>query len=152
MGNGAVLLDPSRVGEEGHVWALVVACTELRPSCLSWESPPHEGWAPLLHGTSWLDPANRLWCGQECTESASTLSREVTQGKSLTSLGHISQPAKWGDPRSLSSQNPPANAGDAGHAGSTPGSGGSPGEGNGNPFQYSFRGNSMDRGAWWATG
>ena len=26
-----------------------------------------------------------------------------------------------------------------------------PGEGNGNPFQYSFRDNLMDRGAWWAT-
>ena len=27
----------------------------------------------------------------------------------------------------------------------------SPGEGNGNPFQYSFQGNPMDRGAWWST-
>ena len=26
-----------------------------------------------------------------------------------------------------------------------------PGEGNGNPLQYSCLGNSMDRGAWWAT-
>ena len=26
-----------------------------------------------------------------------------------------------------------------------------PGEGNGNPLQYSCRGNPMDRGAWWAT-
>ena len=26
-----------------------------------------------------------------------------------------------------------------------------PGEGNGNPFQYAYLGNSMDRGAWWAT-
>ena len=25
------------------------------------------------------------------------------------------------------------------------------GEGNGNPVQYSFLGNPMDRGAWWAT-
>ena len=24
-----------------------------------------------------------------------------------------------------------------------------PGEGNGNPLQYSFLGNPMDRGAWW---
>ena len=32
-----------------------------------------------------------------------------------------------------------------------PGSGRSPGEGNGNPLQYSCLGNSMDRGAWWAT-
>ena len=27
----------------------------------------------------------------------------------------------------------------------------SPGEGNGNPLQYSYLGNPMDRGAWWAT-
>ena len=43
---------------------------------------------------------------------------------------------------------PPASAGDA-H--SIPGSGRSPGVGNGNPLLYSFLGNSMDRGAWWAT-
>ena len=33
-----------------------------------------------------------------------------------------------------------------------PGSGRSPGEGNGNLLQYSCLENSMDRGAWWATG
>ena len=38
----------------------------------------------------------------------------------------------------------PANAG---HPSSIPGSGRSPGEGNGNPLQYSFLGNLMDRGA-----
>ena len=32
-----------------------------------------------------------------------------------------------------------------------PGSGRSPGEGNGNPFQYSYLVNPMDRGVWWAT-
>ena len=32
-----------------------------------------------------------------------------------------------------------------------PGSGRSTGEGNGNPLQYSYLGNPMDRGAWWAT-
>ena len=35
--------------------------------------------------------------------------------------------------------------------GLTPGSGSSPGKGNGNPFQYSCLGNSMDRGSWQAT-
>ena len=48
-------------------------------------------------------------------------------------------------------KNPPASAGYTGDAGSIPGSGRSPGEGNGNPLQYSCLGNSMDRGAWWAT-
>ena len=39
----------------------------------------------------------------------------------------------------------------AGEAVSIPGSGRSPGEGNGNPLQYSWLENSMDRGAWQAT-
>ena len=39
----------------------------------------------------------------------------------------------------------------AGDLGSIPGSGRSPGEGNGNPLQYSYLENSMDRGAGWAT-
>ena len=42
-------------------------------------------------------------------------------------------------------KNPPANAGDSG---SISGSRRSPGEGNSNPLQYSYLGNSMDRGAW----
>ena len=42
-------------------------------------------------------------------------------------------------------KNPPANAR---HTGSIPESGRSPGEGNGNPLQYSYLGNPMDREAW----
>ena len=42
-------------------------------------------------------------------------------------------------------KNPPASAGDRG---SIPGPGRSPEVGNGNPFQYSWLGNSMDKGAW----
>ena len=41
-------------------------------------------------------------------------------------------------------KNPPASAGDMG---SIPGSGRSPREGNGNPLQYSYLGNPMDREA-----
>ena len=48
-------------------------------------------------------------------------------------------------------KNLPANAGDAGDASLIPGSGRSPGEENGNPLQYPFLENPMDRGAWWAT-
>ena len=47
-------------------------------------------------------------------------------------------------------KNLPANAGDIKDMGLMPKSGRSPGEGNGNPFQYSCLGNSMNRGAWWA--
>ena len=39
----------------------------------------------------------------------------------------------------------------AGDVGLIPGVGRPPGEGNDNPLQYSCLGNSMDRGAWWAT-
>ena len=39
----------------------------------------------------------------------------------------------------------------AGGPGSIPVSGRYPGEGNGNPLQYSYLENSMDRGAWQAT-
>ena len=45
-------------------------------------------------------------------------------------------------------KNPHANAGDQG---SVPGLGRSPGGGNGDPLQYSYLENPMDRGAWWAT-
>ena len=45
-------------------------------------------------------------------------------------------------------KNLPANGVDAG---SIPGLGKTPAERNGNPLQYSYLGNSMDRGAWWAT-
>ena len=40
---------------------------------------------------------------------------------------------------------------EAGVLGSIPGSGRSPGEGNGNPLEYSWLENPMDRGAWRAT-
>ena len=42
---------------------------------------------------------------------------------------------------------PAYNAGDTTGAGLIPGLGRSPGEGNGNPLQYSFLENPMDRGA-----
>ena len=43
-------------------------------------------------------------------------------------------------------KNLPANAVDARDVGLIPGFGRSPGEGNGNPLQYSYLGNPMDRG------
>ena len=44
-------------------------------------------------------------------------------------------------------ENPPANVGDTRDSGSIPGLGRPLGEGNGNPLQYSWLGNPMDRGA-----
>ena len=45
-------------------------------------------------------------------------------------------------------KNSPADAGDAGDVGPTPGPGRSHGGGNGHSLQYSCLGNSMFRGAW----
>ena len=47
--------------------------------------------------------------------------------------------------------NPPASAGETGDMGLIPGSKRPLGGGNGSPLQYSYLGNPMDRGAWWAT-
>ena len=44
-------------------------------------------------------------------------------------------------------KNLPASAGDTGLI---PGLGRTPGEESGNPLQYSWLGNTLDRGAWWA--
>ena len=52
---------------------------------------------------------------------------------------------------SLVAQTVKASAYNAGDLSLIPGSGRSPGEGNGNPLQYSYLGNPMDRGAWWVT-
>ena len=54
-------------------------------------------------------------------------------------------------PRGSVVKNLPDNAGPTGDPDLIPGSGRPPGEGNGNPLQYSCLGNSMDRGALWAT-
>ena len=48
-------------------------------------------------------------------------------------------------------KNLPANAGDGKDIDLIHKSGRSPGGGNGNPLQYSFLENSVNRGAWWAT-
>ena len=47
-------------------------------------------------------------------------------------------------------KNLPADIGDTVDVSSIPGLGRSPGVGNGNPFQYSYLENPMDRGACWA--
>ena len=59
-------------------------------------------------------------------------------------LGKVSQVVLVG-------KNPPADARDVRDMGPIPGSGRSSGGRHGNPLQYSFLENPMDRGAWWAT-
>ena len=48
-------------------------------------------------------------------------------------------------------KNSPVNVGDIRYMGSIPGLGRSPGRGDGNPLQYSFLENPMDRVTWQAT-
>ena len=54
----------------------------------------------------------------------------------------------WGFPGGSDGKETTCNAGDPGLI---PRLGRSPGEGNGNPLQYSYLGNPMDRGAWLTT-
>ena len=51
----------------------------------------------------------------------------------------------------LGVKNSPASAGDVRDVGWVPGSGRSPGGGQGNPLQYPYLENPMDKGAWQAT-
>ena len=57
----------------------------------------------------------------------------------------------WASQVVLVIKNTPANAGDIRDVSLCPGWGRSPEGGHGNPFQYSFPENPMDRGAWLAT-
>ena len=57
----------------------------------------------------------------------------------------------WTSQVVLELKNPPANAGEAGDAGSIPGVGRSPRIGNDNPLQYSCLENPINRRTWWTT-
>jgi len=63
----------------------------------------------------------------------------------------IGSKIRLGFPGGMVVMNPVANAGDSGDMGSIPAPGRSTGGGNGNPLQYSFVENPMDREAWQAT-
>ena len=63
----------------------------------------------------------------------------------LLEKGYATHSSVLGLPLWLSGKESTCNVGDPGLI---PGLGRSPGEGNGNPLQYSYLGNLMDRGAW----
>ena len=54
----------------------------------------------------------------------------------------------WGFPRGSAGKESASNAGDIGDVGSIPQSGKSPGGENGNPLQYPYLKNPMDKEAW----
>ena len=58
---------------------------------------------------------------------------------------------RLGFPGGSALKNLPASVGDTGDMALVPGSGRSTWRRNGNPLQYSYLENPMDRGAWWAT-
>ena len=108
-----------------------------------------DGWtaSPMQWAWTWVN-SRRWWgTGRSC----------VLQFVGLQRVGHdwvTEQQQQWalyGLPQWLSSKESACNAGAAGAVGLITGSGRSPGGGHGNPLQYSFLENCMDRGAWQAT-
>ena len=75
------------------------------------------------------------------------MSSQEGKNFSASSATEKSKEKQLGFPGGSVVTNPPAHAV---HAGLIPGLGRSPGEGSGNPFQCSFLGNPMGRGAWQA--
>ena len=74
---------------------------------------------------------------------------ENTRGKhqDTTAASNMHPALCMGFPGSIVVKNLPANAGDIGDVSSIPGSGRFPGGGHGNPLQYSFQENPMERRA-----
>ena len=84
----------------------------------------------------------------ECMGGKIRKEKRVTHKLYLLTPPIIIQELTWW----LSGKESAYNARDTGDiVSSIPASGRSPGEGNGNPLQYSYLENPMDRGAWWAT-
>ena len=77
-----------------------------------------------------------------------TVARKTSLLSSFAEKGCQLRKSALGLPRWLSGKESDYNTGDTG---SIPGLGRSPAEGNGNPLQYSWMKNTMDREAWRAT-
>ena len=100
-------------------------------------------------------------CPSLCEPSVyGILQARILEWVAISSFGGSFRPKDWpqspravtntdsGLPQWLSGKKSICNVGDRA---SSSESGRSPWEGNGNPLQYSCQGNSMDKGAWWAT-
>ena len=102
---------------------------------LGWEDPLEKGVATHSSIFAWRIP---------CTEESVGYSPWNHKESDMTEI----QIALFDFPGGSVGKESACNVGDLG---SIPGSGRSPGEGNGNPLQYSYLENFMDRGAWMAT-
>ena len=88
---------------------------------------------------------DHMYCSPPGSSVHSILQARILEWLAISSSNLIPAVVYIGFPGGLAVKNLPANAGDMG---STPGSGRPLGGGNGNPLQYSYLGNPMDRGAW----
>ena len=107
------------------------------------------GWHHLLNGHM-FEPGPCFCDGQRslaCCNSWGRKESNMTERLNWTGLNILNM----GFPGGSVVKNLPAKAGDAVDMGSIPGSGRAPEEGHGNPLQYSWVENPMDRGAWQAT-
>ena len=127
-------------------WAFLVALMvknlpamwETWVQSLGWEDSLEESMATHSSILAWRNPLDRGVC-QAIVHSVM---------ESWTRLNNLAQhKVTWRLPRWLGGKESTCQAGDSG---SIPEWRRSPGEWNGNPFQYSFLGNPMDRGVWWA--
>ena len=91
----------------------------------------------------------RVWQAEESRYSCPGSGWGVFLSRRKGGCGTVSEMRVEGK-RDWQWENPPANAGDVRDVGSILGWGRSPGRGHGNPLQYSFLENPMDRGAWQA--
>ena len=139
---------PCRTSDHKPAW-------EMKPSRfwerLKAEEEGNRGW------DGWMaSPMHWKWTWANSGRWWGTKDPGVLQSMGLWRVRrNLATEQQWGLARTsqvmLVVTNPPVNAGDIRDTGSIAGSGRSPGGGHGNPFQYSWLENPMDRRAWWAT-
>ena len=140
---------PGRWWEDGGLSLLQSA---LQALALLTQPPPHSGWGGggQARCQEQGSPTPEPWTGTSLQPVRSPAAQqEVGNASFLSVYGHPQ--CTWASQAALTVKNLPANAGEVGDEGSISGSGRSPGEGHGNPLQYSYLENPMDRGAWGAT-
>ena len=106
---------------------------------------------PFSNGSSW----SRNWARVSCIAGVFFTNRAIREApppqkmynQNVENFIIEEYSLGWGFSDGSVVKNPPVNTGDTRDPGSIPGSGRSPREGNGNPLQYSYLGNPMERGA-----
>ena len=116
--------------------------------------PQHRGaWIPWALATVQLLPLTPECLGHIMGLPSVYKTEQRASSKSTVNVSALERRLVLltGLPRSTVVNDPPANAGDPGDAGSVPESGRSPGGGTGDPLQCSCLENPMVRGAWGST-